>query len=86
MEMNRNNENTGRVLALAIAFFGGFALLGYSAGVFERLGAELTATLCLFGVAFAVLTYQLDSGVRAFVKRLVGPRAAVRKAGGAAPV
>ena len=86
MEKNRNYENTGRVVALATAFFGGLALLGYSADLFERLGAELTATLAVFAVGFAALTYQLDPGVRSFLRRLVAPRAAVRKPGPAAPV
>jgi hypothetical protein len=86
MEMNANRENTGRVIGLALAFFGGFALLAWSAGVFERLGVELTVTLGLFAAAFAALTYHLDAGVRAFVKRLVAPRAALRKAGRTATV
>ena len=86
MEMHRHDENTGRAIALAIAFFGGFALLGYSAGVFERLGLELTLALGLFAAGFAVLTYCLDPGVRGFVNRLAGPRAPLRKAGHTAPV
>ena len=86
MENNRNHEDSGRVVALALAFLGGFALLGYSAGVFERLGTELTAALAIFAAAFAALTYQLDPGVRSFLKRLVAPRATVRKPGRAAPV
>ena len=75
------HESTGRVLTLALAFFGGLAALGYGSGVFARLGLELTLTLGGFAAAFAVLTYQLDSGVRAFVKRLAAPRAPVRKRG-----
>ena len=75
---NRKYESTGRVIALALAFFGGLALLGYASGVYDRLGSELTLTLAGFAVAFAALTWQLDPGVRAFVKRLVAPRAAVR--------
>jgi hypothetical protein len=86
MEKNRNYEHTGRVVALAIAFFGGFALLGHAAGVFERLGTELTLTLAAFAVVFGALTYHLDPGVRSFVKRLVAPRAAASKPGRAAPV
>ena len=85
MEMHRDNENTARVIALATAFFGGFALLGYSAGVFERLGPELTLALGLFAAGFAVLTYYLDPTVRGFVSRLAGPRAPLRKAGHTAP-
>jgi hypothetical protein len=86
MKKNPDHENAGRVIALAIAFFGGFALLGYASGVFARLGTELTAMLGLFAIAFAILTYHLDSGVRTFVKRLLSPRAPRRKPGRAAPV
>ena len=75
---NHNYESTGRVVAVALAFFGGLALLGYSSGVFERLGTELTLMLAGFSVAFAALTWQLDPGVRAFVKRLVAPRRSLR--------
>jgi hypothetical protein len=77
---NRNYESTGRVVALAVAFFGGLALLGYASGVFDRLGRELTLLLAFFAVAFGALTWQLDPGVRAFVKRLAAPRTPVRKA------
>ena len=83
---NRNYESTGRVVALAIAFFGGLALLGYASGVYDRLGRELTLLLTAFAVAFGALTWQLDPGVRAFVKRLVAPRAPARKAGTQAAV
>ena len=55
-------------------------------GVFERLGTELTVTLAVFAGVFAALTYQLDPGVRSFVKRLVASRHAVRKPRRAAPV
>ena len=75
---NRNFESTGRVIALALAFFGGLAALGYASGVFARLGGELTLMLAGFAIGFAALTWQLDPGVRSFVKRLVAPRAAVR--------
>jgi hypothetical protein len=83
---NRNYESTGRVVALAIAFFGGLALLGYASGVFDRLGRELTLLLTVFAVAFGALTWQLDPGVRAFVKRLAAPRTPVRKPGTQAAV
>jgi hypothetical protein len=83
---NPKYESTGRVVALAVAFFGGLALLAYAGGVFQRLGPELTVMLGAFAIAFAALTYQLDAGVRAYVKRLVAPRAAVRKPGSPAAV
>jgi hypothetical protein len=83
---SRVNENTARVVAVAIVFFGGLALAAYASGVFDRLGPELSLALGGFAAAFSVLTYQLDPGVRAFVKRLLAPRPAVRKPSPAAPV
>ena len=79
MKSIRPNENTGRVLAVAIAFFGGLAALGYAGGVFDRLGTDTVISLAVFAGAFAALTYKLDAGVRAYVNRLVAPRAAARK-------
>lgn len=76
----RSIENTGRVIALALAFFGGLAALALANGVFARLGPEGVAMLAGFTAAFALLTWRLDPGVRAFAKRLFTPRAAVSKA------
>ena len=76
------DENTPRVVALALAFFGGLALAALAAGVFERLGTELTLLLAGFAAAFAALTYHLDPAVRAFVKKPFAPRVAVRKGNG----
>ena len=75
----RTHENTGRVLALAAAFFGGLAALGLASGVYERLGAELTAMLAIFAIAFALLTWHLDPGVRALARRLLAPRGTLAK-------
>jgi hypothetical protein len=83
---NFDYESTGRVVAVAVAFFGGLALLGYASGVFDRLGGELTLMLAGFALAFAALTWHLDPGVRAFVKRLAAPRASLRKPGTPAAV
>jgi hypothetical protein len=80
MKRNRPFENTPRVLAVAVAFFGGLGALGYAEGVFARLGTETVISLAVFALAFSVLTYWLDPGVRAFVNRLAAPRAAPRKA------
>ena len=74
MKRNSPSENTARVLVLAAAFFGGLAALGYAGGVFARLGTETVISLAVFAIAYCVLTYRLDSGVRAFVNRLVAPR------------
>jgi hypothetical protein len=82
---NRNFENTGRVVAFATAFFGGLALLGWSAGVFDRLGAELTVALGVYGAGFAALTWHLDPGVRAYVKGLFA-RGSAARTGRTAPV
>jgi len=79
MKRNRPSENTARVLAVAVAFFGGLAALGYAGGVFARLGTETVISLVVFALAFSILTYRLDPGVREFVKRLVAPRAAASR-------
>ena len=75
------NENTPRVVALAVAFFGGLAALGLASGVFARLGPELTLMLGAFATVFAILTYHLDAGVRGWVKGLVAPRRRVNLKG-----
>jgi membrane associated rhomboid family serine protease len=80
--MKRLQENTPLVLVLAIGFFGGLAAVAFAGGLFDRLGGETTLLLGAFAVAFAVLTYHLDPGVRGLVKRLISPRAPVRKDGG----
>jgi hypothetical protein len=82
MKRNRLQENTPRVVATALAFFGGLAALGYAEGVFARLGTGTALSLAVFAVAYAVLTYRLDPGVRRFVNRLFAPRATIRKATG----
>jgi len=60
-------ENTGRVVALALAFFGAFAVLGYANGVFERLSAEVITALAVFAVAYAAATCALDPRLRAWI-------------------
>ena len=82
MNSIRPQENTPRVIASAIAFFGGLAALGILDGTFERLGAGTVLVLAVFAIGFALLTYALDSGVRASVNRLFAPRAAARKGSG----
>jgi uncharacterized membrane protein (DUF4010 family) len=61
-------ENTPRVIAVALVFFGGLALLGYSVGAFDRFDRAEVAALALFAVFFAGLTAALDPGVRAFLR------------------
>jgi hypothetical protein len=60
-------ESTGRVVALALAFFGAFALLGYANGVFERMSAEVVTTLAFFAAAYAALTCALDPCLRDWI-------------------
>jgi hypothetical protein len=92
-------EDTGRVVALAAVFFGVLMVAGALAGVFERLGAELSLAVAMFGAAFAVATYWLDAGVRdwigktraaSFRRRVsrpssLGPRASTTKAPAKSP-
>ena len=82
MKRIRPQENTSRVIASTVAFFGGLAALGILDGTFERLGMELVLALVAFALGFALLTYVLDSGVRRTVNRLVAARVAARKRSG----
>ena len=65
-------EDTARVVALALGFFGTLAAIGYLEGVFGRLSAQTLAALGAFTLAFAVATYVLDGGVRAWVRERLG--------------
>lgn len=67
MEKQLPPENTGRVVALALAFFGAFALLGYAEGVFERLSREAVAALGLFAAGYAMAAWALDPRLRAWI-------------------
>jgi hypothetical protein len=69
-------EDTARVIGLALAFFGGLAVLGWVTGVFGRLGAGTVGALGLFALGFAVLTYALDRGVRGAVNGVLRIRSA----------
>jgi hypothetical protein len=80
MRNDRPAEYTPRVIALAIAFFGGFALLGVADGVFARFDRGEIAALIIFAVGFAILTWRLDPGVKAFFDNLLARRTAPRKA------
>lgn len=57
-------ENTPRVIAAALVFFGGAAALCFAAGVHERLAADELAALAFFAVIFGILTYAVDRKVR----------------------
>jgi hypothetical protein len=71
-------ENTGRVVAVALGFFGTLAAIGYLEGIFARLSGGTLAALALFALAFAAATYGLDRGVREWVNRKLGKRPATR--------
>ena len=60
-------ENTPRVIATALVFFGAAAAVAGFSGVFERFDLDELVARALFAVAFAVLTYLEDRGVRAAV-------------------
>ena len=80
MQTHLPPENTGRVIALALAFFGAFALLGYASGVFERLSREVIVALGLFAAAYAMAACALDPRLRAWIAaRVRGPRRAPAK-------
>lgn len=73
-------ENTGRVVVLALCFFGAFALLGYAEGVFERLSDEVVVALAAFAALYAVAAGLLDAGLRAWMlARVRRPRKAPAK-------
>jgi hypothetical protein len=59
--------NTGRVVLLALGFFGAFALLGYAEGVFERLSTEVVAALAAFAALYTVAAGVLDAELRAWI-------------------
>jgi uncharacterized membrane protein len=64
MKKVRPAERTGRVVAVALVFFAGFAMLALAGGVFERLDGVTRVALAAFAAAFALLTWALDRNVR----------------------
>lgn len=80
------HESTGRVVALALAFFGAFALLGHANGVFERLSAGTVAALAVFAAAYGAAACALDPRLRAWIAaRLRLPRKAPAKSPARSP-
>lgn len=63
--------NTGRVVLLALCFFGAFALLGYAEGVFERLSTEVVVALAAFAALYALAAGLLDAELRAWIRARV---------------
>lgn len=68
-----------RIVALAVAFFGGFAALGWAEGVFDRLG-DSARLLGAFALVAAFAVAMLDREVRSAFR----PRR-LRKAPGKSP-
>ena len=83
MKPSQPQENTGRVIALALAFFGGLALLGWAQGVFGRLSPATLAALGAFALGFAALTWRVDGALRESIRRAA--RAALRKSPATSP-
>lgn len=80
------HEDTGRVIVLALGFFGLFALLGYAEGVFARLSPEVIAALAVFAAGYAVAACMLDAQLRRWIAaRLRRPTRAPAKSPGRSP-
>jgi hypothetical protein len=72
MKRKAPQENTARVIALALGFFGTLLALGAADGVFAKLSPEMLAALAVFAIGYAIATYLLDRQVRALVDRALG--------------
>lgn len=75
-------ENTPRVIAVAVVFFGGLAALGWAQGLHDRLAGGTLAALAVFAVAFVAGTYALDREVRAWTHRMLRFRSGTAKSPG----
>lgn len=84
-------EDTARVVALAVGFFGTLAAIGYLEGVFGRLSVETLTALAVFALAFVAAAYFLDRGVHGWVNQRLrarspaGVRTAPAKSPGGSP-
>ncbi|HUP30111.1 MAG TPA: hypothetical protein VM122_08060 [Usitatibacter sp.] len=76
-------QDTPRVVAVAVIFFGALAGLGWVDGVYSRLETEAAMALALFALAFAAGTYTLDHEVRAWVNGSLRLRTGTAKSPGA---
>lgn len=86
MEPRPPTEDTARVVAVAIAFFGTLAVLGFVEGVFARLSAPTLVALAGFAAGYAVLAVFADARLRAFLRGLLPRRARrLRKAAAKSP-
>ena len=79
MRNHRPQENTARVVALAIAVLAGAIALGGAAGVHTKFAAIELVALGAFVSLFGLATYVLDRGVREWVN------ARLRRAPSSAP-
>ncbi|MGZ5582940.1 MAG: hypothetical protein ACXWF2_07515 [Usitatibacter sp.] len=71
MKRNAPQENTARVIAVAIGLFATLLALGIADGVFAKLPPETLVALTVFAIGYAIATYLLDRQVRAFVDRVL---------------
>jgi hypothetical protein len=62
-----SDENTPRVLAIALLLWAVAVGAATAEGVFERLAAPEFAALAVFATLYAPATYRLDRRIRAFV-------------------
>ena len=85
MKRNAPQENTARVVVVAVAFFGALTVLGIANGVFARLAMEEVYALVAFGIGFSAATYALDDSVRAWVKQLLRRGPVLRKSAAKSP-
>lgn len=86
MEPRPPTEDTARVIAVAIAFFGTFAVLGFIEGVFARLSAPTLVALAAFAAGYALLAVLADARLRAFLRALLPrPRRRLRKVAAKSP-
>lgn len=86
MEPRPPAEDTARVVAVAIAFFGAFAVLGFVEGVFARLSPATLAALAAFVAAYALLAVLADARLRAYLRGLLPRgRRRLRKAAAKSP-
>ena len=79
MRNHRPQENTARVVALAIAVLAGVIALGAAAGLHTKFAGVELAALGTFVLLFGLATYVFDRGVREWIN------ARLRRAPSSAP-
>lgn len=71
MRNHRPQENTARVVALAIAVLGGVIALGAAAGLHTKFAGVELAALAAFVLLFGLATYVFDRGVREWINAVL---------------